>query len=236
MTSIAIAYNFQLQDGSEENFQLQLESRTLKIIQPPMHPLPNWTLLSNCRCANCPLEPAAVSHCPAAVCMSGWLERFARLLSCGQSTLKVKTPERLINGLITTQKGVASLMRLLIVVSGCPRASFMKPLARFHMPFGDDAESVWQASAAYLLVQYFRERDGSPSNTDLKEVWGLFRDLQEAHLGFVDRLCCHDAAMRCGSELPGVFAKGIPMVNEDFFDQIRQLFAPYLCGTGCAGM
>jgi hypothetical protein len=228
MESILISYNFQLQDGSEENFQLRLESRTLEMIQPANHHLPKWTLLNNGRCINCPLESVACGHCPAAVCMAGWMARFARLLSPGKITISVRTPQRLINGRTTARKGLASLMRLLMAVSGCPRASFMKPLAGFHMPFGDGAESAWQAISAYLMVQYFGQRDGVASITDLDAVLALFRELKAAYVGFADRIrfACQEPAMTGCAELPGVFAECIPMGTEKYFDQIRGLFAP----------
>jgi hypothetical protein len=228
MESILISYNFQFQDGSEENFQLRLESRTLEMIQPATRHLPEWTLLNNGRCINCPLEFVACGHCPAAACMAGWMARFARLLSPGKITVSVRTPQRLINGRTTARKGLASLMRLLMVVSGCPRASFMKPLARFHMPFGDGVESAWQAISAYLLVQYFGQRDGVTSITDLDVVLTLFRDLKAAYLGFADRLrsACMEPAMTGCAELPDVFAECIPVATEKYFDQIRGLFAP----------
>ncbi len=231
MKSVHIQYRFRLQGGKTERFDLRLDPRSLEVIQKTPRPLPKWTTLTYFRCPNCPLNPRISRHCPAAVCLTQWLERFALLLSPGEVMIRVKTPWRLISIQTSTRDGLASLMELLIVVSGCPHMSFLKPLARFHLPFGGNAESAWHAVSAYLMLQYFRAWDGG-GRIDLEGLARHQVDMQAVHQGIAQRLGslrCAAAKIDCAA-LSGIFTERMPLAVDAFIEEIRHLFGPYLHG------
>lgn len=68
--------------------------------------------------------------------------------------VEVDTPMRSIVSKSTFQAGLASLLGLVCATSGCARTKFLRPLARFHLPFANEQETVFRALSASLLMQY----------------------------------------------------------------------------------
>lgn len=231
MNYLMIQYTFRLQDGKTEKFQLRLDPRTLEKVPSAPARLPQWTTLHHCRCINCPLDPRA-AHCPAAAGMSLWWERFGPLLSAGMVLMKVKTPQRLISVRTTGQSGLASLLGLMMVVSGCPRTAFLKPLTRLYLPCSENAESVWRTLSSYLMVQYFNRWAGSPAEIDLDALRQVYGELQETHRGFAARLRSVriSAADTDGAAVSDLFSGCLPSRINALIEEIRHLFTPFLSG------
>jgi len=45
-------------------------------------------------------------------------------------------------------------MGLLIATSRCPYTDFLKPMAKFHLPFADCLETMWRSSASFILGEF----------------------------------------------------------------------------------
>lgn len=114
---------------------------------------PDWAKLSHHKCANCPLDDD-VEWCPAAVAISQFLPHFKEKFSYEKTVIEVDTPMRSIVSKSTFQAGLASLLGLVCATSGCERTKFLRPLARFHLPFANEQETVFRALSASLLMQY----------------------------------------------------------------------------------
>jgi hypothetical protein len=55
MADVVYNYRFQLEDGKEKVFDVQLDERTLEVVRTAVESPPEWTRLSCCQCPNCPL-------------------------------------------------------------------------------------------------------------------------------------------------------------------------------------
>lgn len=219
-----------MEDGQKEIFTVRLDPVALECIHEDRQPLPKWTRLSFHRCDNCALPVETEPSCPAAVNMVRIVERFANLLSHDKALVVVDTEDRIIGHETTVQRGICSLMGLLMATSRCPMTSFFKPMARFHLPFASTEETIWRATSTYLLAQYFKLLDGDKPDVHFDGLTRIYEDIQTVNLAFATRLraaCNHDSMVN-GIILLDMFAKTMPVAIEDSLEEIHHLFAPYL--------
>ena len=158
------------------------------------------------------------------------VERFADLLSHDQAKVVVTTADRTVSSTTSVQRGVCSVMGLLMATSGCPMTSFFKPMARFHLPFASTAETIWRATSTYLLSQYFKLKNGESPDILFEGLTEFYQNIQVVNLAFAKRLraaCSHDSMVNA-IILLDMFAKSMPLAIDESLEEIRQLFVPYL--------
>ena len=232
---LVIEYRFRLQDNSEELFTIRLDSQTLETLTTPTaEPLPAWTALSFAQCASCPLSEASSPHCPAAANLAPIVQRGEKLLSIDQVDLQVTTAERISLQKTTAQRAFCSLMGLVIATSGCPHTVFFKPMARFHLPLASEEETIFRATATYMLAQYFVKNEGGEADFNLEKLADLYRTMQEVNQAMAARV---RSASKTDSSLNAIvlldmYAKTLPYVIKQSLEELRYLFAPFLKTAG----
>lgn len=234
MKHLEIQYCFHMEDGQKEVFSVALDSERMESRPETSDPLPDWTRLAFHQCDNCTLPSGKdAPRCPAAVNMIGIVDRFTDLLSHDETLVVVSMQERTVSSTTTMQRGVCSLMGLLMATSGCPRMSFFKPMARFHLPFASTDETIWRATSTYLLSQYFTFRNGSEPDVEFDGLTRIYQNIQTVNLAFAKRLrsACHHDSMVNAIILLDTFAKSMPLAIDESLEEIRHLFVPYLSHT-----
>lgn len=227
---ISFKYIFRLADGSEEFFPICLNSETLEILPDAGTQLPEWTTLNFKKCPHCALAEATVSHCPAAANLAPIVERCDRLFSIDPIDLTVITEERRTSQKTTAQKAIGSLMGLMIAASSCPQAAFFKPMARFHLPMATEDETIFRATATYMLAQYFVYKDGGSADFSMEGLSAIYRKMQDVNMAMADRLRASvktDASINA-IVLLDMYAKAMPYVIKQSLEEIRYLFEPFL--------
>ncbi|MBT8342023.1 MAG: hypothetical protein HKP58_14860 [Desulfatitalea sp.] len=230
MKAIKIEYRFKMESEDIDLFQIVLDPNSLQTTNIAPDPAPEWTALDFFQCPNCPLDAAESPRCPAALNMVPLVRRFDRLLSYDETMVIVVAEERYVYNKTTVQRGVCSLMGLLMATSGCPLTAFFKPMARFHLPFASTEETIWRATSSYLLAQYFRCQANRVADTTFHGLSDLYDKIQIVNMAFAKRLrstCKHDSMVNA-IILLDMFAKSMPTAIEDSLDEIRYLFEPYL--------
>jgi hypothetical protein len=222
-----------MEDGQKEMFTVLLDPEQLVSRPDVSGNFPDWTRLEIHQCENCTLPLASDTHCPAAVNMIGIVSRFADLLSHDRTLVVVSTEERTIYSTTTMQRGVCSLMGLLMATSGCPMTSFFKSMARFHLPFASTEETIWRATSTYLLAQYFKLRNGDEPDIQFKGLTRVYQNIQMVNMSFAKRLrsACHHDSMINAIILLDMFAQSMPLAIDESLEEIRHLFVPYLAWT-----
>ncbi len=233
MKFIDVQYRFEMEDGQKEKFNVLLDPERLVSSPEISGELPDWTRLEFHQCENCPLPLEKDARCPAAVNMVGIVSRFADLLSHDQTRVVVSTDERTVSSTTTMQRGVCSLMGLLMATSGCPMTSFFKPMARFHLPFASTQETIWRATSTYLLAQYFKMQNGEEPDIKFKGLTRVYENIQTVNISFAKRLrsACHHDSMINAIILLDMFAQSMPLAIDESLEEIRHLFVPYLDRT-----
>ena len=229
MKEFTIHYNFKFPDGTEEAFQLRLDPETLELQGNTPHLTPDWTKLDFHQCPNCPLGVETHPVCPLALRLVNLVQRFDGVLSHDRVDLEVTTEERTITQKTTAQRGIGSLMGLVIASSGCPHTAYLRPMARFHLPLASNEETVYRATSMYFLAQYFAKKEGAKADLELDGLSRIYENLQIINVAIAERL---RAATTTDSSVNAivvldVYAKTVEMVIGGSLERIRYLFAPY---------
>jgi len=121
-------------------------------------------------------------------------------------------------------------MGLVIAISECPHTDFLKPMARFHLPFATEEETIWRATSTYLLAQYFLIIKGHRIDLELDGLSRIYDNIEKLNASIVKRLRAagkKDSTINALVHLD-VFAKYIKPGVEESLDKIRHIFTPFL--------
>ena len=236
MNTIVIQYSFRFPDNSSENFRLELTSHKIELTGNIPDILPKWTKLDFHQCPHCPLDVTRDPYCPLASNLVNIVQRFDGLISYDQIRVDVITQERRISQQTTVQKGISSMMGLVIAASGCPHTAFFKAMGRFHLPLASNEETIFRATSMYLLAQYFLKREGRQADLELEGLTKIYRNIQVVNVAIAKRLrstSMSDSSINAIVILDN-FAKSLPYAIEKSLKELRHLFSPYLNQPGSA--
>ncbi len=230
MKNITVQYRFKLAKQSDEVFNLNIDAQTLSLRNNIPDALPDWTKLEFYQCPNCPLLPSQAPHCPLASNLVNIVSRFNRLLSYDPIEVEVTSQKRIISNLTTAQRGLRSLMGLIIAVSNCPHTVFLKPMARFHLPFSDETETIYRATSMYLLAQYFRKKEKNKPDFELDGLTEIYHNLHVVNTSIAHRLrnASQTDSTLNALVLLDIFTKTLPNAIDESLQEIRYLFMPFL--------
>jgi len=229
MGTMTIKYYFTLPEGVREVFNLQIDAQEVELVGGMPDVLPSWAKLDFHQCPNCPLTPDTYPHCPLAAHLVDIVRRFEGLVSYSEIQVDVMTAERFITQETTVQRGMSSLMGLVMATSGCPHMAFFKPMARFHLPFASAEETVYRATSMYLLAQYFLHKEGHQADLDLTGLREIYNNIEIVNVAVAKRLRTATEADSAINAiiLLDIYTKAIPVVIEESLEEIRYLFAPF---------
>ena len=228
--SIRIDYTYRFQNGSVKSFPLELDAGTLGLVLKKNPDPPLWALLSHKKCENCPIEERTHLYCPIARNFAHIAEQFKDMISHEKVQVTVTTDERVYVKDTTIQQGLSPLVGIIMTTSGCPVMEHLKPMVRFHLPFASLEETIFRMVSMYLVVQYFRHRDGKETSLDLDGLTKVYGQVSIVNRDFANRL--RDAAKKDANINALVnldcFAAMIPLAAEDTMNAIRPYFSAYL--------
>jgi hypothetical protein len=230
--TFTIAYKFTLPDASQELFDLEFDAETVEIINQKITSPSVWTELGHHQCPHCPLTCDTHPHCPVAINLSTAIDRFDHLMSFDRMSVEVTSLQRQVTVESSAQEGISSLMGLLIAGSSCPMTHFFKPMARFHLPFANKDETLWRATATFLLALYFTDNGLQVSDMVLDGLVKIYDDVTRLNDYMVERVrsaTSKDSAVNALVHLD-VFAKFITHPLEDSLNQIKDIFTPLMKG------
>jgi len=183
MSSAKLVYHFEFPDGRTESLQV-----SPAVPGQAQADLPPWTELGFHQCSNCPLSTADTARCPMAVRIVPLVVLFDKVRSYDDVAAKVESEERTVTKRTSVQRVLRSLMGVLTASSDCPRIEFLKPMARYHLPFSSRDETVYRVVSTYLLAQYFLRQQGKAADAGLEGLKARYRELQQVNAGMAARL------------------------------------------------
>lgn len=151
--STRIRYRFDLPDGSQRTFDFNFRGTDFRLTNPAPAEPPFWTELGFNQCANCPLQSEQHPHCPPALQMADAIEKLKALVSFDSVTVTVVQDERTVSAESTAQQALSSVVGLIMATAGCPWTDRLRPMARFHLPFASEAETVYRSVTMFLLAR-----------------------------------------------------------------------------------
>ena len=126
----------------------------------------------------------------------------------------------------SAQRVLSSLLGLILALSDCPVTAFLKPMARFHLPFASEEETLFRSVSAYLLRQYFQRLRGAPVDLDLSGLAARYRALEVVNQSLAERLraaSSRDATINAITLLD-IFTKVLPVSIDRSLAQLEHLF------------
>ena len=229
-TPIVIEYCYEFKTGTTTAFKLELDRETLRLRRARKTDPPLWALLNHKRCENCPLEVKEHLYCPVALNFVDIADRFKDIVSHENVAVTVTTEDRTYAKNTTIQQGLSPLIGIVMATSGCPVLDHLKPMVRFHLPFASLDETVFRMVSMYLLVQYYRSRDGLQAEWRLDGLTRVYAEVSIVNRDFANRL--RDAAKKDANINALVnldcFASMIPLVAEDTLKALKPYFSAYL--------
>lgn len=181
-------YEFIFKGSSTETFKIQLNEETLDFIQNKELQPPTWAKLEHHQCENCKLKKTTNPYCPIAKSLTEIFPPFVDKVSYENVLVRVTTKERIYELNTSVQKGLSSLLGILMVTSGCPTMNILRPMVRFHLPFATVDETVYRSASSYLLGQFYRYKNGKTVDWYMKDLSKAYEGIQIVNIGMAHRL------------------------------------------------
>lgn len=214
-----IVYRFHFPAGAEE-IRLEFEPEHFLLKVRPETP-PAWAALDFDKCSHCPLSSDDHPTCPFAHALSGYVDSFGHLVSHEELEIEVITPSRRIMAHRPLQSGIASMLGLIGATSGCPTLAFYRPMARFHLPFAEEDETVFRVVALYLMRSLMD--DASSDFARLNDVMAEVGNVNQSMAARIRDGFDKDAMVNAIVILD-CFALTVPMAIESRFDGMTRIF------------
>lgn len=193
-------------------------------------PSPVWARLEFHGCPDCPLAGSGAADCPMARALADLLEDADKAVSYDTVRVEVHSAWRMISADTTAQRAFGSLMGLVMATSGCPDMAWLRPMARFHLPFANEEETLYRAASMYLVAQYFRSLRGAAPDLTLEGLRQHYRRVHDINLAMAERLraACEKDAPVNAVVLLDMFTKVLPWSIDESLAEIEYLFRPWL--------
>jgi hypothetical protein len=217
-----IRYRFDLPDGTQTVLDFTFDAEDFHLTNEIPAAPPFWADLKFNQCANCPLD-AGQPHCPAALHMASAIEPLKALVSFDTLGVTVTQAERSIYAETTAQQALSSVLGLIMATAGCPWTDRFRPMARFHLPFANEAETLYRSVCMFLLA---REIAGTGAGEGFTELEKLYENLHVVNRGMARRLGAAtrtDPAQNAMALLDS-YTTLLPAALEGSLDELRPLF------------
>lgn len=182
------------------------------------------------KCPHCTLSVVEHQFCPLAKNLISVAELFADVVSTDPVYLEVTTEYRTISRNTRTQEAVSGIMGIVMASSGCPHTAFFRPMVRYHLPLAEIDETVYRATAMYMLAQFFRRKNGKSSQDDLGGLITIYENIQIVNQAMATRIkavCKEDSSVNAVVILD-MLAQNISMLLDESLGDIEHLFQPFL--------
>jgi hypothetical protein len=188
MATLTFHYIFGDGEPDAKHYEVVIDEATLSVIPERHETPPEWARLTHHQCENCPLNPEEHPYCPVAANIAHVAEEFHDQLSYDQKTVKVIAPERTYVKSVPLQYGIFSIFGLIMATSDCPHMRFLKPMARFHLPFASSTETIVRTVSMFLLRQYLRSKTRHQTDFDLSALDEAYASVNLVNKGMVGRI------------------------------------------------
>ena len=217
-------YAFMFPESDAISINIDIEEESMSIILPDNMEKHDWMKLEFHKCSICTLDPEEHSYCPLALATDKPITLFSNRVSYEKVTIEVQAKERTYSAETDLQTGLTSLLGLLMATSGCPYFKFLRPMARYHLPFSTVKETVFRAVSTHLIREYFQRKKSI--DYTFKKLIKSYEYIEDVNSDFMERV---RGAMREDSGINAlvildIFAKNLPDTVENELKEIEYLF------------
>jgi|AGTN01.1.fsa_nt_gi hypothetical protein len=222
----SITYLFHLANGRTERIELHFDPQTFLLLSGAATPTAEWTRLDFHPCQHCPLATDTNPLCPFAHALSAFIHRFDEFYSYEKAVVEVATSQRTVIANRPLQDAMASILGLVGATSGCPHLAFFRPLARFHLPFASEQETLVRIFSMHLMGEYLRSGGAGSASVGVDGLEAQYRAVALVNQGMAERIraaFAKDAVVNAIVILD-TFAQAVPFVVRKALKELRPLF------------
>jgi len=227
---ITFRHVFSFKNGTEKEFNIRLDKKTLRLIQPEDMPPSPWAALKSFKCPNCPLDESQYEFCPTATKIIELIDYFKNRESIEEVEVLVETQERTYLKQVPLHVGLSSLLGIYMVTTGCPILERLKPMVRYHLPFASIEETTYRSVTMYLLAQFFLFRKKNKPDWNLDNLSAIYNDIQIVNKNVCDKLreiISRDATANALVKLDYSALYISLRLNKNILDEIESYFNAY---------
>lgn len=219
-----VSYTFETDGQKPWVYILNFDSKH-HLIPQESAPIRDWTKLDFEKCSHCPLNSKDNPQCPVAKNLNEVVENFKSVISFTKYKVTIKTPERTYFKECSTQDGLKSLFGLIMATSACPHLDWLKPLARFHLPFADSEENLFRTLSLQLLRDFLDDENVDPKQVGpkIKERYKNVEIINRAFAKRIKHYAVQDADKNAISSLD-VYVQMFQVHEKANFDALRKYF------------
>ncbi len=150
----------------------------------------DWMRLDRHRCPDCEVPIGSRVTCPAALSLVPVLKEFSTRISHEKVKVTVHRPEEdiRVEGTTSIQQAMRSLIGLILALSSCPTMMHLRPMAHFHLPFGDTKHTLFRVVGSYLIAQYMRKAGGLEPDWSLDGLLDIYSRIHTINSTLAARL------------------------------------------------
>jgi hypothetical protein len=131
--------------------------------------------------------------------------------------------ERTMHAETSAQQAMSSVLGLIMATAGCPWTDRLRPMARFHLPFASEVETVYRSVCMFLLARHLAGAGDAQGFAGLEKLYEnlhvVNRDMSR-RLGAATRT---DPA-RNAMALLDSYTTLLPAALESSLEEIKPLF------------
>jgi hypothetical protein len=153
--------------------------------------------------------------------------RFDDTHSIDPVEVEARTPGRQVQNQVALQDALASILDLVMPVSGCPVTAVMKPLVRDHLPLATEEETITRVTGMYLLTQYFDSQETGQTEEPFAGLEQVYKGLHELNTAVAKRLqhATRSDSVKNAIALIDMYSLLIPVLLEDQLVELREAFS-----------
>lgn len=185
---LVFTYNFRFPDRTRTRVDVTLDPDSLRVIQPPPNPAPEWSRLEYRQCPNCPLKAGDTPLCPVAANLAGVVSKFGDSVSFKRVEVRVTSGQRQVQKSTSVAEALTSLIGIYMAASGCPVLDHLRPMLLTHLPFATGIETFYRSLSTYLLGQHFAQQQGKAADWSFSGLGKLSTAIQTVNQAFCMRL------------------------------------------------
>jgi hypothetical protein len=221
--ALRIEYRFDLPNGSRKQLELAFGPTDFRLLNEVTADPPFWTELKFNQCGNCPLNSTKSPRCPAALQMVPAVDALKELVSFDTVGVTVTQAERITQAETTAQQAMSSVLGLIMATSGCPWTDRLRPMARFHLPFASEAETVYRSVSMFLLA---RRQTGGSDSADFTGLHKLYENLHVVNRDMSRRLgaATRTDPARNAMALLDTYTTLLPAAIDSSLEELKPLF------------
>lgn len=155
--------------------------------------------------------------------MASAVEPLKALVSFDAVGVTVTQSERTVYAKTTAQQAMSSVLGLIMATAGCPWTDRFRPMARFHLPFASESETVYRSVSMFLLA---RELMGVKPAEGFAALEVLYENLHVVNRDMSRRLgaATHTDPARNAMALLDAYTTLLPAALECSLGELKPLF------------